>query len=343
MKASSVTHATGMGPLPDLLEERTGRKTVETVFSEVGLPLALIDERSHRLPMPLLARLFQRAAGRAGDPLFGLAVGSAMAPGDYGMWARYAMQARTLGEGIHRAIRTLHLHESGTAMRLVSRAGELAAWEYWHPRISGPLFCQHSDHLIPVMIRFVQGFLGVDWSPLRVELAYTSSQEFGDHEAESRCAWVCAQPNVAVVMRSSELRAKGPLLDGPPSALPLLGYRDVVADSTRPLVGGPLDHVAATMSLRLLDGSHDIDGAAHLLGTTSRTLQRRLEAHGLSYRVLLTRLRMQRAKSLIVETDAPLKKIGADLGYSDPAHFTRAFAKYFGYAPSHLRRISPEG
>jgi AraC-like DNA-binding protein len=47
---------------------------------------------------------------------------------------------------------------------------------------------------------------------------------------------------------------------------------------------------------------------------------------------------MQRAKSLILETNVPIKKIGLDLGYSETAHFTRAFKKHYGFAPSRLRR-----
>jgi AraC-like DNA-binding protein len=80
-----------------------------------------------------------------------------------------------------------------------------------------------------------------------------------------------------------------------------------------------------------------MEGAARFLGSGRRQLQRRLEAQGLTYRSLVTEIRMQRAKSLIEGTEAPIKRIGLELGYADPAHFTRAFGKYYGFAPSHLR------
>jgi hypothetical protein len=118
MKIIPLTHATGIGPLPDLVEERGGQKVLASVFANASLPLALVHDRRQRIPMPLLARLYQSAADQLGDPLFGLTIGSVMAPGIYGMWTHYALQAATLGEGIRRAIRTLHLHQCGTAMSI---------------------------------------------------------------------------------------------------------------------------------------------------------------------------------------------------------------------------------
>lgn len=80
----------------------------------------------------------QSAVDQLGDPLFGLTVGSAMAPGSYGMWVHYALQASTLGQGLRRAIRTLYLHQSGAAMspaprgRLSGSVGVLASTDR-HP------------------------------------------------------------------------------------------------------------------------------------------------------------------------------------------------------------------
>ena len=343
MEPTPVTHAWSIGPLPDLLEARAGQKAVEAVFAEVGLPHALLRDRRQCLPMPMLAQLYQKAAWRAGDPLFGHAVGAAMPPDDYGMWARYAAQAPTLREGIHRAIRTLPLHETGTRMRLRCREGARVAWEYWHPQIGTPLFRQHSDQLARVMIAFLQGFLGSDWMPTGVEFAYGAAQSAKDPEAYRQCVVTFDQPGVAIVLPRCALDTPNPQVNVQPHASALLGYADVVAVTELEVVRSPLTHVAAVISLRLLDGQYDIDGAARTLGLTSRTLQRRLEEHGLSYRALLSRMRMRRAKSMILETNSPLKDICFELGYSDPAHFTRAFTRHFGFPPSRLRPTLNQG
>jgi hypothetical protein len=187
------------------------------------------------------------------------------------------------------------------------------AWEYWHPQICTSLFLQHSDRLVPVMIRFVQAFLGPDWTPARVELAYAAPQVMGNRETETGCAWLFGQSKMAIVMPASVLMTPGRRMDGAGALSALIGYTDVVADAKLEWSGSSVDYVAAIISMRLLNGHHDIDGAADTLGVTSRTLQRRLEEAGLSYRSLLSHVRMRRAKSLILETNVPIKKIDLDL------------------------------
>jgi AraC-like DNA-binding protein len=48
--------------------------------------------------------------------------------------------------------------------------------------------------------------------------------------------------------------------------------------------------------------------------------------------------RMQKARLLLEETDLPISRIAADIGYSHPFAFSAAFKKYFGYAPSVIQR-----
>lgn len=48
--------------------------------------------------------------------------------------------------------------------------------------------------------------------------------------------------------------------------------------------------------------------------------------------------RMRRARDLVEGTATPLVDIAAALGFSDPAHFTHAFRKHWGVAPTRLRR-----
>ena len=343
MLIKAMTRATGIGPLPELLEAYAGTKTVKAVFADAGLPQLLIHERKHLIPLSSLARLNQAAAERTGDPAFGLATGLEMAPGDYGKWAIYASQAPTLAVGISRAIETLNLHQAGSSMRLAPRNNGQVAWEDWHADISSPLFIQHSDGIVPGMIRFIQIFLGPDWRPSRVEVGYPLPNRVEHLEAATEAAWVFDSPCLAIVMSNDDLRTETPQRSERPRATPLLTHGDAVADMESELPDASLKYIAAVISLRLLDGNSDIEGTAQALGTGRRTLQRRLEDHGLNYRSLLMRIRMQRAKGLIEETCMPLKVIYFELGYSDPAHFTRAFRNHFGYPPSQVeKKVSTE-
>ena len=56
---------------------------------------------------------------------------------------------------------------------------------------------------------------------------------------------------------------------------------------------------------------------------------------------LLLRLKMNHAAERLATSDAMIKEIAADLGYSDPFHFSRTFKKVHGIAPEQFARRRP--
>ena len=91
----------------------------------------------------------------------------------------------------------------------------------------------------------------------------------------------------------------------------------------------------------LPDGSPDIGQAALLAGTSVRTLQRRLDARGVTYSQLLDDLRHDVALYLLRDPKRTLAEISQEIGYRDPAIFTRAFRRWTGRTPSSFRRSLP--
>jgi AraC-like DNA-binding protein len=307
------------------------------VFSRAEVPRALLRDRRQRLPIDLLARLYAGGAEVTGDPLFGFSVGRTMRPADYGLWAEYAAQAPTLGAAMSRAKRTLHIHQTGSTMRLAGRPSGLVAWEYWHREIAAPLFRHHSEHVLAVMINFVRRYLGNGWNPSGVEMCYPRSDGDRDREQLTESIWAFDRSCVAITIPETLLASRAPLRDAETAAARRVLLADVLAQARSPRLADLLDQAETIITLRLLEGATDIDGAARMLRTSPRTLQRYLHEEGLSYRALVARTRMQQARQRIEGTDAPLKSIGYDLGYLDPADFTRAFRRYFGFPPSLLR------
>jgi AraC-like DNA-binding protein len=80
--------------------------------------------------------------------------------------------------------------------------------------------------------------------------------------------------------------------------------------------------------------------AAEALGLSVRTLQRRLAQEGLSFEELLRTDRLGKATVLLETTRATVLEIALALGYSDHAHFTRAFHRWRGIAPLAYRQSS---
>ncbi len=76
---------------------------------------------------------------------------------------------------------------------------------------------------------------------------------------------------------------------------------------------------------------------AQRLGTSPRTLVRRLQAHGLSFRELRDAHRRTWAGQLLRVSGQTTEQIAFDLGYRDAANFRRACRRWFGTAPGEAR------
>ena len=88
----------------------------------------------------------------------------------------------------------------------------------------------------------------------------------------------------------------------------------------------------------LPDFSPNLELAAEIAGTSKRTMQRRLMGLGLKYSDVVEQARFEIARKSLV-TDEKLIDIAYNLGYADPACFTRAFKRWTGQTPSEYRRL----
>ena len=71
-----------------------------------------------------------------------------------------------------------------------------------------------------------------------------------------------------------------------------------------------------------------------------RSLRRRLEEEGTSFRDIVETERRQLAVQLLQDTHIKLDEIAPPLGSGDTPSFTRAFRRWFGQAPGEYRKLS---
>lgn len=98
--------------------------------------------------------------------------------------------------------------------------------------------------------------------------------------------------------------------------------------------------VRAVLLEALPSGQTDIDRVATRLAMSRRTLQRHLEAEGLSYQQLLRDTRLSLARHYLSKTELPTAEISFLLGFDEPNSFYRAFRNWTGHTPESTRRLS---
>lgn len=88
-------------------------------------------------------------------------------------------------------------------------------------------------------------------------------------------------------------------------------------------------------NLGLVASLEEVAGA---LAMSARTLRRKLESEGTSFRALVEEERKQVALQLLAGSDMKLDELAIHLGYTDTASFTRAFRRWMGCSPGEYRR-----
>jgi len=104
-----------------------------------------------------------------------------------------------------------------------------------------------------------------------------------------------------------------------------------------------VDDVTVTAALRFMQehcaepiGVGDVAAVVHM---TRRSLERRFRAVlGRSVHGEITRLRIERAKRLLVERSDPIKRAALDAGFSSTEHLSKVFRRHVGTSPGDYRR-----
>ncbi|MDE4146597.1 AraC family transcriptional regulator [Phaeobacter gallaeciensis] len=84
----------------------------------------------------------------------------------------------------------------------------------------------------------------------------------------------------------------------------------------------------------------DFDSLARTLQMSPATLRRHLKSDGQSYLAIKDDLRLARAQKMLDQPGRSVADIAAELGYSEPSAFFRAYRKWTGRSPRDLRESS---
>jgi AraC-like DNA-binding protein len=98
-----------------------------------------------------------------------------------------------------------------------------------------------------------------------------------------------------------------------------------------------VDTLRGLISLYITEAELTIEVIADLAGLSTRSLQRIMKKHNLSYNELLNEARHKYAVTKLSDPTAKITDIAYQLGYNDAAHFTRAFKRWTGMTPSKFR------
>jgi AraC-like DNA-binding protein len=155
------------------------------------------------------------------------------------------------------------------------------------------------------------------------------------------CPVLFGQPHTSVTMPAFLLQAPLPNGDATLRALLESHTRSVFErrQAPRPSLS---DEVRRLLQAQLLAGQPAREAVAQQLGMSPRSLHRRLEDDGTSYREQLDIVRLGIAKSRLVGDGISMSDLAEQLGFSSPQAFMRWFRSHCDVTPSQYRQGAGE-
>lgn len=325
MSGVGFTKARSMGPVADAVARAGG--SVARIFRKAELPLRLIETPDQLIPLRDQLALVEYAAQELDDAALPLRLSMQAGIEGLGAFGRSVFAAPTLGEAVARCNRLISTQlQSMTHMELTT-VGRVAIWTY---EISdGARIGREKNELLAFgyMSETLRRY-GVT-APARALLPGRPPDR-GALEALLRCDIARGQKAALVFPSESLHNANLAWLSG-----------DVAPTADVPSPGDFRAAVTQMIRLSLLDGRPTLGAVSRRLALSARGVQRRLELEGTNFDCIRQNVLRARAEALLATT-APITEIAYELGYSDPAHFSRAFGQWTGESPR-ARRLGQRG
>ena len=189
---------------------------------------------------------------------------------------------------------------------------------------------QMENYRVTSMIEMIQLAAGKNWKPLAVHLMMDENRVILSNPLLDGGRLEFSQPSTAIGLPVGLLGARvslGTALGN------LAGSLDEIVDKSEFLKA-----LQTIIDQYVLDKALSIEVIADLSECSPRTLQRMLREQGLTYSDMVQNARLKHAVARLRDSNMPITELALQLGYTDTAHFSRAFKRWTGVTPSHYRK-----
>jgi AraC-like DNA-binding protein len=268
-----------------------------------------------------------------GDEALGLAAALETSPGDYGELEYAAASCSTVREALDFLCNHYFLLDESSALDYSCADGRVRL----SLRQPAELATRASvDFTLSLLYLSYVRWVGEPPVEYEVEFPYPQPPDRARYEAifgaQTRLRF--GTDSSAVVFRESDLGCRLRHSDPKLHALLSAHIRDQTPESFEPSLIG---RVRAGIREELRAGSASIDAVASRLAMSRRSLSRKLEEEGTSFKQILCDVRRACAVRYLLLDCYSVEQISKRLGYSEPGAFHRAFRGWFGQTPTRYR------
>jgi len=304
----------------------------QQVFADAGIPADLFDNPENSISFQAIGALIERCVAATGCPHFGLLLGAGAAGYPLGMLGEVMQECANVGTAIAYAQQNLHLHDRGAmATRFVD--GKVASLGYILFDAQGPVVDQIYDAAIAIAMSLMRALCGPKWKPAAVLLPHRRPHDAAPFKKVFGCMPQFNAEQAALLFSARDLEQ--PIAGADPGRHAMLVERLKTIARQQDL--NFTEQVRRIVRGLVAVRKCSLDAVAAQFSMNRRRMNRMLEREGTTYHQISQEALRTLAERLMLDTDLPLGRISAALGYSDASAFTRAFHNWHGCSPREWR------
>jgi AraC-like DNA-binding protein len=301
---------------------------------DVGLTLSALREAEARVPYAIVERLGMRALELTRDVNLGLHLAHDVRDSQgFDAGVLLLMSSPSLGVSLERMTRYQNYWADGERFALLRTPRGLAL-RYRGAHTPGDYQRHSEESALAEILLGARRLTERDVVPLAVSFRHPAPADTAEHTALFRAAIRFGAEHCEIELSREAL------------ALPLPSANEMFraffqqhverALARLPNAAGTANDVRAAAQAALASGDCTLEATARALGTSARTLQRRLRADGTTFAALVDALRRELAQEYLAQR-MPVQEIAHLLGYAEPSAFHHAFKRWTGTTPERAR------
>jgi AraC-like DNA-binding protein len=307
----------------------------DRVLRSAGVDRSTFSRAEGFVPSADFARVLEEAARASGDDCFGLHFGEHYQPKNLGPLVYVVLNSPTMALAFQNIVRYLRVHNeaSEAALRF---DGDWASLRVSLSGLPVESLRQQSEYGLAVGLSTMRLMAGSQWAPVEAQFAHRPPPDTREHVRIFRAPVSFEHPANALVFERAFVDRQVPAADE--HLYPILRRYLDGALKDMPREDRELAEVRRAIGEAIREGAPTLAAVARKAAMSSRTLQRRLEEHGMDFTGLVADTRRRLSLGYLADRVNTLAEVAYLLGYSEVSAFNRAFRRWTGSTPSSYRR-----
>ena len=298
---------------------------------ELSAEYCIVEDESYN-------KLIENAIENCQDPYLGLHFGESQHLSAYGLVAQITQTSSTIKEALEFACQFSNLGCSALPMQLQSLDNHYRLLFTPNPLWleQSPIAVQHTTTgFITFAVKQFQSLTREQHRPIAIHFPWKMQAGLAEYERIFNCPIRFQQPEIAILLHKAQVEDR--ILS---SNYKLLRVLVAHAEAQLALIkqqGGFAAIVKQSMVNLVKPAFPTVEQVASHLNISARTLQRRLQEEGSTFKGIMDELRKDFAIAYLKRIDLSISEIAYLLSYSDSSAFTRSFRRWTGQSPKAFR------